>query len=233
MSTKKNTSFNQLFSKKWFVIALIVITVGGGMTAAYLYGRRTQLNAANTEDVQLLSTIKKIMMLPNATPQISTVTNLASYSDVNPDFIKDAAVGDKIIEYATIALLFDPQKNVIKNVYSNMRGALNRAELGSMRVALRYSGDATDGALEQSRLEEFKASITQSLPQLSISEVAQSKANYGEDVIYVINKSKKADALRFADYIGGSPVLETVEPGESMPDADIIVAFGSALQQGN
>lgn len=208
-------------SVKWLipaVVAGVILVLGSGV------GVFLKINSLKSrkplDSVKIVAKVGRHMVLPEEQPKIIEVTDLASKSN-SPDFLKDAKLGDQILEYKNGAVLFDPKSGKILNVFT--RGALNRGEFKPLTIAIRYNGGTKDQTPE--RVIQFKDDIVRNLPEISVMEMGMSGAKYQGDVIYLVNKSRKEDAVRFAELVGGSPVLEVLEPGETITNADIIVSF--------
>lgn len=197
------------------LIALIIGVAG----IAFYYFNNLHLIKPNF-DINLLGELEKIMYV-NEKPQVTTITDMEKEKTNNPDFLKDGKDGFKILQFASGAILYDPYQNKIVNISAN--GALFREKIKPIKVALRYN-DNESGQVKETVLQ-FKSEVSKNFPQITFVETSTSKATYTEDVIYLVNKDRKADAVRLAGYIGNSPLLENLEPDESTTNADIIIAF--------
>ena len=179
-----------------------------------------QKPAKTGDDMSLIGELGKIINLSEK-PQITTITDFTDVKINNPDFFKDVKTGYKILQFTNGSILYDPYSNKIVNISGN--GVLFREKIKPMKVALRFN-DNESGQVKQGVLK-FKSNFAKSFPQISFTEVSPSKATYDADVIYLVNKNRKADAIRLAGFIGDSPLLENLEPNEAPTDADVIVAF--------
>ncbi|PIZ67987.1 hypothetical protein COY12_00905 [Candidatus Roizmanbacteria bacterium CG_4_10_14_0_2_um_filter_33_96] len=197
------------------LITLTIIIAG----IAFYYFNNIHLIKSNF-DINLLGELEKIINLSEK-PQVTTITDMKQQKANNPDFLKDGKDGFKILQFANGAILYDPYQNKIVNISAN--GALFREKIKPLKVALRFN-DNESGQVKQSVLQ-FKGGLAKSFPQISFTEVSPSNATYTADVIYLVNRNRRADAIRMSEFIGGSPLLENLESDESVTDADIIIAF--------
>lgn len=116
---KKNDSLY-----KFVIILLLLVIIGGGV---YLFvikprtqGTNTDQTAQNAEETekynQLITKIKKIILVPDENPTIATIANLEEVQKQNATFYADAKEGDTVIIFSTKALIYRESEDKIINV---------------------------------------------------------------------------------------------------------------------
>ena len=117
------TSWNKIF-----LPIFIVLTILFAVTTAY-YHRQYEDIKANPQKVaqdatnELVKRVSELMVLPNETPNVATITDLAKLKD-QPFFAK-AKVGDRVLIFpnAKKVVLYDPVNHKILDVAPLNTGA--------------------------------------------------------------------------------------------------------------
>ena len=106
------------FSTKNIIIGLIILLVIAVSGGVYFYQKaNTDPNKVAQKELQeVVAKVGKIMVLPNETPTLATVSDPEKLKD--QAFFKNAQKGDKVLIYtlAKKAILYDPSMNKIVEV---------------------------------------------------------------------------------------------------------------------
>lgn len=196
------------------VLFVLLLAVGG----LFLYTQRTRLfsKEKNVPD-PVLSRIRSFMDLPQETPQIVSLDTVEEAKKKDPEFFKNAVVGDKMISFPYLRILYSPKTKKIVNIVTLPTPFPTPSQ--PLRIMMRYNAD------ELSRAKTLKSQLEQASPNLIVLGVEKSSVLYTGDIIYLVNPAKKDDALRFSQMVGGSKVVETPEKEEAPTEADVILAF--------
>lgn len=198
----------------FFKIVSLVLLIAVA-TLSYLHVRERR----GTTPDPVIAKLGKIMALPeNEHAQVTTIENVEAARSRDAAFFATATVGDKLIAYKQLLVLYDMKAGKIKNIQT-FGTKPPPGPTKTLTVALRYNGN------EEARAKDLKTQMEAASPNYKIMEVAKSKATYALDVIYVVNPAKRGDAIALGQGLGGSPVVEQLAPGETPTDADLIVAF--------
>ena len=158
-------------SKKMFIILTVsvVVLLSAGGFAYYSYKTRSlffntnnraeltegiSANLGGSNEVEdLIKEVGKIMLLPDETPILATVTDLAKVKD--QDFFSKAALGDKVLIYmeAKKAILYRPSDGMIIEV-----GRVNDQMTGGQVAG--ESTDITPSPLPQITVVPQKVKLT-------------------------------------------------------------------------
>lgn len=194
------------------VLTLAVIILG------YLYIQERPSSARSVPDPVVIK-LSKILALPeNEQAQVTTIENVEAARERDAAFFATAAVGDRIIAYKQLLVLYDMKANKIKNIQT-FGTQPPPGPTKTLTVALRYNGN------EEARAKDLKIQMEAASPNYKIVEVAKSKATYPLDVIYVVNPARRDDAIALGQGLGGSPVVTELAQNEAPTDADVIIAF--------
>ena len=196
------------------VLFVLLLALGG----FFLYTQRTRLflKEKNAPD-PVIAHIRSFMDLPQETPQIVTLESLEEIKRKDPEFFKNAGVGDKFISYPYLRILYSPKTKKVVNIVTLPTPLPTPSQ--PIRIMMRYNAD------ELARAKTLKSQLEQASPNLIVLGVEKSSVIYTGDIIYLVNPAKKDDALRFSQMVGGSKVVETPEKGEEPTEADVILAF--------
>lgn len=180
---------------------------------------QTRPSSARSVPDPVVAKLGKIMALPeNEQAQVTTIENAQAARERDAAFFATAAVGDRIIAYKQLLILYDEKANKIKNIQT-FGTQPPPGPTKTLTVALHYNGN------EEARAKDLKIQMEAASPNYKIVEVAKSKATYPLDVIYVVNPARRDDAIALGQGLGGSPVVTELAQNESPTEADIIVAF--------
>ncbi|MBI5621587.1 hypothetical protein HY933_01825 [Candidatus Falkowbacteria bacterium] len=195
------------------LLTIAVIVLG------YLYLQARQGATLPAKADPVVAKLGKIMALPeNEQAQVTTIENVEAAKQRDATFFATAAVGDRLIAYKQLLVLYDMKAGKIKNIQT-FGTKPPPGPTKTLTVALRYNGN------EEARAKDLKTQMEAASPNYKIVEVAKSKATYTLDVIYVVNPARREDAITLGQGLGGSPVVGELAPGEAPTDADLIVAF--------
>ncbi len=202
------------FYKIATLILIIAVIVLG-----YLYIQARQGQALSVKPDPVVAKLGKIIALPeNEQAQVTTIENAEAAKQRDAAFFAAATVGDRLIAYKQLLILYDMKAGKIKNIQTfGTRAAPGPTK--TLTVVLRYNGN------EEARAKDLKAQMEAASPNYKIVEVVKSKATYPLDVIYVVNPARRDDAITLGQGLGGSPVVGELAADETPTDADLIVAF--------
>ena len=202
------------FFKIISLILLIAVSV-----LAYLYVQARQGQALSSKPDPVVTKLGKILALPeNEQAQVTTIENVGAARERDAAFFATAAVGDHLIAYKQLLVLYDMKAGKIKNIQTfGTRAAPGPTK--TLTVALRYNGN------EEARAKDLKQQMEAASPNYKIVEVTKSKATYTLDVIYVVNPTRREDAITLGQGLGGSPVVGELAQNEAPTEADLIIAF--------
>ena len=185
----------------------------------FFYYQEIQSSKTKENIDPVLSEVGKLMVLPGEVPQIVTIDNVDQTLERDAAFFKNTKVGDKLIVYQYLSILYDPKAKKIVNVQTFTPPPPTPSI--PLRISFRYNGNAEE------RAKNLKKQLETTSPFYQIVEITESDATYKNDVIYLINPARKQDIKSFAQTIGDSPIIDLLEPNEATPDADLIVAFSN------
>lgn len=202
----------------FFKIVTFILLIAVGVLT-YLNIQTRQGQALSVKPDPVVAKLGKIMALPeNEQAQVTMIENIEAAKQRDAAFFATAAIGDRLIAYKQLLILYDMKANKIKNIQTF--GTKPPPEpTKALTVALRYNGN------EEARAKDLKTQMEAASPNYKIVEVTKSKATYTLDVIYVVNPARREDAITLGQGLGGSPVVTELAPGEAPTDADLIVAF--------
>lgn len=203
--------------KKFFLPFFCLMLLIALATLGFFYYREIQSKKGKENIDPVLSEVSKLMMLPSEAPQITTIDNAERARQRDATFFKNANVGNKLLAYQYLVVLYDPKAKKIVNVQTFPPPPPTPTQ--PLRIALRYNGN------EEQRAKNLKKQLEAASPLYIIIEVVKSKATYKNDVLYLINPARRQDISAFAQTIGDSPIMDKPEPNEKATDADLIVAF--------
>lgn len=213
---KKN--INNLLHWKWQLVSVLFAVSFAVVLFQYVQMKK-QVSGPDSQEI--LQKLSHLMVLPSGKPDIRPITDMALIKEQWPDFYTDVRPGDILVQYPTSAILYDPEKQKILNVFTN--GILNKPHnpTNVLKIAVRFNGN------DQYRALFFKRQVEEDMGNSAyqVIEVSQSNAIYTDDVIYVVNPKKQELVSRFAKTIGNSPVVATPDKNEAPTNADIIVSF--------
>ncbi len=175
-------------------------------------------------DEEIIRRAGKLMALPSDPPMVIPMEageRLAQLKERWPDFYQNATSGDRLLQFQGRAVLYRPKENKIMNIQASRNGVFLVEKIERpLLIEIRYV------AGEEGRAYQFAREIEENAPaQFQIIAVRQSNVPYEGDVMYEVNPLEHARIDRFATLIGGSPVLDRLEPREAPTEADAIVAF--------
>jgi hypothetical protein len=220
--------------KRFLFFLLVAVAILGVLGTCYFYGKYRAIKTNPDSEVQketqaLVSALGKLMELPrDETPAIAVISDKEKLKD--QPFFKNAENGDRLFAYNTamIAILYRPRTNKIINVAPiTINQPQNPApETTSvtpaptpLRVAY-YNGSATAGL---SGLTE--KAVREQYPNYQTSELTNaSRKDYKETLVIDLLGNHRQEADNLAFLVNGK--IGTLPPGETAPDADILIISG-------
>lgn len=127
MDISKNTNEKVVENKKapkrkigkWFLIVVTLVSLGYAGYSNYQLKKIKdpvfQQKLVDQETKKLMTTVGKLIELPEGTPQIATVSDVETLKKSQP-FFQNALNGDKVLVFAKEAILYRPSTNKIINV---------------------------------------------------------------------------------------------------------------------
>ena len=120
VSPQKNM---KTYKKKIIVLVLLLALLAGLGYAFFMktpYGTTLKLawqlqkeQQLVEEDKKALAQLSKIMLLPEVTPTMARITDIAALQKEQPEFFANAKNGDRVIIYPDFVIIFDTQENKI------------------------------------------------------------------------------------------------------------------------
>jgi hypothetical protein len=232
-------------NKSLWLIVIIVVLIVAAIPAYYYYNQYKQeqmllQNPSTSADAtvkDLVDKVGKLMELPsNETPKIATVSDIAKLA--GQAFFANAKNGDKVLIFtqAKEAILYRESINKIIQVApvnlgssapvanpspaSNVAVATPTPTPATVTVAI-YNGTTTAGLAAK-----VGTTITQGMPNASITEKGDAKGNYSKTQVIDLSGSNAASAAQIAKLLNGS-VVTAVPAGEVNSGADILVILGT------
>lgn len=128
-------ALDELKVYRTLALGLILLLLGGGLVYSIMLYRTSQkrLDALKSElnqfqspekaatDEQVISRVRRYMVLPEARPKVVTVSDVATLAADQP-FFANARDGDKLLVYPEKVILYSPQWDQIVEV-AQIRGA--------------------------------------------------------------------------------------------------------------
>lgn len=229
MAEKKPLSFATV----GLIMLTLVALFGAGMSV-YMYrqwqGTKNLLDnpteAAKTEVSNLVSRVKKLMMVPDEEPQIATVLEQEKLKD--QQFFANAKNGDKVLIFmkAQKAVLYRPSTNVIIEV-APLELTGNATPSGSTQAPAQMSLAIRNGTEKADAVKKVEDMIVGKVQNLTIVEKENAKEKtYKETMVYDVSGTKAAAAAQLAQLVGGK-VGTTFPAGEPKPVADFLIIVGA------
>src|SRR4051794_20357008 len=100
-----------------FVLAVFVL-VYGIKYAYHIFSIKGDSAELNSNQSSIIEKVGKIILLPEETPTLATVSDLQALKNQDQSFYQNAKVGDIVLFYskAKKAIIYDPRANMIINV---------------------------------------------------------------------------------------------------------------------
>ena len=215
---------------KWLLVVLLVAAIG---CAGYFYYRYSQVTGdlAQKEITALVKQLGTVMILPEETPTLATVTDSTKLNSQR--FFRRAVNGDKVLIFplASEAILYRPSiKKIIEvaavqstvPVATPTGNQVKQISASVVPIVAFYNGTTSTGATNKiEKMDKGKMSDVD-------SGIKESAANQDYQQTIVIDLSKK-----FTDRTGeiakllGAKVM-AMPQGEIVPSADILVIVGKS-----
>ncbi|MBD3329253.1 hypothetical protein GF357_02050 [Candidatus Dojkabacteria bacterium] len=115
--TKKKNKASK--GSQFLLLLVLVLTIACGVLIYLYIEERKNANSPEVQSQdtqQVISELRKIIVLPDETPTIATVTDNTKLIEDNPDFYQGVENGDKLIIYQKKAILYRPSDKIIINV---------------------------------------------------------------------------------------------------------------------
>lgn len=189
-----------------------------------------QQKLAQKEVDQLLTQVKKHMVLPEKEkPTIATVTDVNALKKNQP-FFEKAQNGDKVIVYvqARKAIIYSPQKDVIVNVgavaVEETGNTANGDQTSSVNVEIR-NGTATSG------LARTVGNALAADKRYKITAISDSaKKDYEKTIIVDFGKSDNPSTIATLAQALSAQVVKQLPEGEKSSNAEVLIIVGADQQ---
>jgi len=236
--------------KEWVLVVVILVIIIAAAGSGGYYFSQTQKGQSifapfkSTSDNQLegvVSQVGKLMVLPNETPQLATVSDVTKLA--NQPFFAHAQDGDKVLIYqnAKKAILYRPSVNKIievapVNIPSPTPVAVNTNPSVTPSTSLSptpmsqpvkiviLNGTNTVGLTKQ-----VESSLNGKVNNIDVVDRTNAKDNtYNQTIVVVLNSGSKKTAQSIADALNAK--VEPLPKDETKPaNADILIIAGSDL----
>lgn len=236
---EKKASGNRL---PLFLLILMIFLIIASVSVAVYYFLKFRQNqkylsnpqfAVSIENQKILDSLKKIMVLPDETPTIATVSDKDKLAS-QPFFAK-AKNGDKVLLFiqAKKVILYDPITSKIIDIaplnVSSSAAQTNSALTPSpqpVRILL-YNGTDTTGLTKK-----YESRLKEKLPSVTVVDRDNAKKNDYQKTILIDLKGNSTKAAEIAQKLGLS--VEKLPEGESaLPtppsdgSADFLIIVGT------
>lgn len=225
----KNFQIPPIQKKRIFLRALIFILIiaslAGGYFSYQYYLVKKEFGpqlATQQETKRVVSAVAKLMLLPDETPTIATITDINKLK--GQDFFSKAKNGDKILIYtnAKEAILYSPSTNKILGVAPVTIGGGGQApsQATQARIGLR------NGTTSTGITYKVEAQIQQLFPGATVTLKDNSSNKYAKTIVVVLNNAAASAAQDLANKLNAT--VSNLPSGESAPAGiDLLVIVGS------
>lgn len=110
--------------KRWLLVGLIVLVIILAGALGYTVWQNQRLRSPEYQAQQqdevnkkVIENVAKIFLVPSDTePTIASIVDIDSLRKANPEFYRDAQNGDRLLIYATRAIIYRESENKVINV---------------------------------------------------------------------------------------------------------------------
>jgi len=197
------------------IIGLVLIIVG---LIGFGYFKKNR-------EVDVISMVGNLMVLPNEVPTVATVTDKNKIN--SQSFFKDAENGDKVLIFAKAskAVLYRPSENkvieaAVVNVDNNepLTPAIGDEVKQQLKVVI-ANGTQTIGLATK-----WEKNIKNLMSNIEVVDKISAKGNYQMTVVIDLKGNLESKAVELAGKIGAmTAILPAIE---SKPEADLLVIIG-------
>lgn len=219
-----------MVNKQRMILPLLIVTsfVGLGGTG-YFYAKyrelKTNPNAeAKREAEKIVSKVSVLMVLPtDETPTIATISDKEKLKD--QPFFRDAENEDVLLAYtkSMLAILYRPSANRIINVAPITINAKSATTTTTVSATLRIA--YMNGTNEVGLSGATEKIVQQRYPTYQTAVLTNAaKKNYTKTLVVDLSGTRAAETNALADLLHGN--VSALPPGESAPDADVLIIAG-------
>lgn len=242
-----NNSNSQNSLRPLLIGFVVLVIVGVAIGLGYLYVQTKQENdklrqdvngvtTTETETSQIRQMVKELITVSstealNIAP-IETQENLAQLKQQNPDFYKDAIVGQYLVVMpdSKRVLIFDKDLDKIINFssYTVSLPTISESEIPDsekpLSIEIRYTDDIDSATLNGVVQALQKASSSYDI----ISTESASNNSFTGITVVLLNKAAKPNMSQNIVSSAGSQskVLEQMPDGEATSSADVVIILG-------
>lgn len=205
------------------LVAVLILAVAGGVYAYEKYQKSKNPDAAAQNDAEdLVAQVGKLMKLPNETPVIATVSDVAKLG--SQSLFKNAQNGDKVLIFnqSKKAIVYRPSTNQIVDtgnvVINNTDSASVSASTEKIRVVI-FNGTQTSGYAKNKGEE-----IARKYPNIEVASTANASGEYTKTLVVDISGKNSQMAAALAAQLGGE--VGSMPSDETKPDADLLIILG-------
>jgi hypothetical protein len=236
--------------KEWvLVIVILVIIIAAAGSGGYYFSQTQKgqsifapfKSASDDQLESVVSQVGKLMVLPNETPQLATVSDVTKLA--NQPFFTHAQNGDKVLIYqnAKKAILYRPSVNKIievapVNIPSSTPVAVNTNPSVTPSTSLSPTPTSQpvkivilNGTNTVGLTKQVESSLNGKVNNIDVVDRTNAKDNtYNQTIVVVLNSGSKKTAQSIADALNAK--VEPLPKDETKPaNADILIIAGSNL----
>lgn len=197
------------------IIGLVLIIVG---MVGFWYFRKNK-------DVDVISMVGKLMVLPNEVPTVATVTDKNKIN--GQSFFKSAENGDKVLIFskASKAVLYRPSENkVIEVAVVNVGNNEPPTPISGDEVKKQLKVVIANGTQTIGLATKWEKNIKNLMSNIEVVDKISAKGNYQATVVIDLKGNLGNEAAELAGKIGAMTVA--LPTTENKPAADLLVIIG-------
>jgi len=212
------------------------------LSTYHFYGKYKRASVSEVNEIA--GKVGKIMMLPNESPTLATVTDVGKLK--NQSFFANAENGDKVLIFPSTqkAILYRPGVNKIIEVAFLTAASQENAVQAQPEPADNEENDASrdqasqpaEQAVESANVAVYNGTEVKGMAADAAGKIAEingltvvkkdnAAGNYESTVIVNLNGKDQA-AREIADNMKINEIVSDLPDGEKKPDADILVIIG-------
>lgn len=213
------------------ILGIVIVLLIAGLISFYYYNKYQQAqnqllnptNAAKQEVDALVSRVGALMLLPNETPTVATVSDVNKLK--NQPFFANAKNGFKVLLYAKAkkAILYDPEANKIIEVQTLSLGTSQATPAPQKLTIAIYNGTNTVGLTKSA-----ESTITSRIANITVTVKDNAvKRDYTDTLVIDVSGRNTSQAQALAQYLHGK--VSSLPAGEASPSSDLLVILGSSF----
>ncbi len=226
---KEVTPKQHKISKKPLIIFLVFLSITLLLLAGYFFYQYRNLSKSlllpqlknQEESLKLATSVGRLMLLPkDEVPTVANITDITALKDQL--FFKNADNGNKVLIYpnSKLAIIYDPQANIIINVGPINFAEQQNSQISKPRIGLR-NGTNVVGITYQ-----IESTIQKAFPETNIVlKDKSSLINYEKTIVAVLNSGFETESATLSKFLNVQ--VAKLPEGETKPEGvDILIIVG-------